>query len=66
MLTPTVDRLFDLGYITFTGEGDILVSREMSGSDLSLLGLSEIKNVGAFSDHQEEYLFYHRERIFRG
>lgn len=66
MLTPTVDRLFDRGYITFTGEGEILVSGEMSSSDLALLGLSEIKNVGAFSDQQEVYLLYHRERIFRG
>ena len=65
MLTPTIDRLFDRGYISFENNGDLLISKELTNTEVSLLGLEAIENVGAFNNKQAHYLDYHRNHIFR-
>ncbi len=66
MLTPTVDHLFDKGFISFEGNGDLLISPVAHETSLLRMGVShEIKkNVGTFSEGQKQYLSWHRDSLF--
>lgn len=63
MLTPTIDKLFDKGFISFTDEGNILYCK-IHPLDLTKLGLDIAKNVGKFNKEQLLYLDYHRKNVF--
>lgn len=65
LLTPSVDHLFDRGYIGFEENGDLIVSPVADGYSLARMGVptNESINVGAFRDSQQEYLAFHRENI---
>lgn len=67
LLSPNADHLFDKGYISFSDDGDILISSEMDTQNLALLGCGSHQRVWgkAFTPKQKEYLAYHRENIFR-
>jgi hypothetical protein len=65
LLSPHVDKLFDRGYISFTNEGELLVSKELDKAVLSFWKIEIPMNVGAFRAEQSKYLDYHREKIFR-
>jgi hypothetical protein len=66
LLTPTMDHLFDRGFISFEDKGTLLVSPVADKSSLLKMGLDpEGKtNVGAFSTGQRRYLDFHRESVF--
>lgn len=66
LLTPTVDHLFDRGFISFEHNGDLLVSPVVHRESLKRMGISpdERRNVGAFSEGQRRYLEYHRDSVF--
>ena len=66
MLTPDVDLLFDRGFMSFENNGDVLLSPVVHVPALTKMGLSSdmLKNVGAFSDGQKQYLNFHRDSIF--
>lgn len=68
MLAPQIDRLFDIGLITFEKNGNVVVSKSLSEESQTALALaSAVDNgVGSFSDGQEHYLRYHRTQIFLG
>jgi putative restriction endonuclease len=68
LLAPHVDRLFDRGFMTFSDEGDVIISDRLPYADLVILGLQEIctKNAGLFFPEQKVYLEYHRRVIFQG
>lgn len=63
MLTPTVDHLFDKGFISFEDNGDLLVSPVAHKPSLKKMKIpvDEIANVGQFSSGQKKYLDWHRE-----
>ena len=65
LLTPTIDHLFDQGFIGFEGNGDVLISPVAHVESLARMGLSATvsQNVGSFSAGQKRYLEYHRESI---
>jgi predicted restriction endonuclease len=67
LLTPTIDHLFDKGFISFEGDGRLIVSPVAHEESLLRMGIrrSEKVNVGAFSDQQRQFLDYHRENVFR-
>jgi hypothetical protein len=65
MLTPTFDRMFDRGLLTFEDNGDIHVSPSVSTSVVYRIALDVNRNVGQFRDDQKKYLEYHREHIYR-
>lgn len=65
MLTPTIDHLFDKGFISFSDDGLLLVSPKLSETDRSRLGIDSQRVVGAFRGRQRVYLAYHRNEIFR-
>ncbi|MCV4265702.1 HNH endonuclease [Pseudomonas capsici] len=66
LLTPHVDLLFDRGLISFSDNGDVLLSSEIKLSDLELLSLDEccMRGVGVFDSRQKKYLEYHRSFVF--
>lgn len=66
MLTPTFDKLFDRGFISFESDGTMLVSPWISPMNQKRLGIFDGKKVKMLpTEGREEYLFYHREFIFK-
>jgi len=67
LLTPTIDHLFDKGFISFEDKGDLIVSPVADRSSLLKMGIRpEGKvSVGVFSEGQCGFLEYHRENVLR-
>jgi putative restriction endonuclease len=67
LLTPSIDHLFDKGFISFENDGRLIVSPVADPQSLRRMGVrtDETVNVGAFSSGQREYLQYHRENVLR-
>jgi len=67
LLTPTIDHLFDKGFISFENNGDLLISPVADIASLVRMGVetNQKTNVGAFSEGQRLYLAYHRENVLR-
>jgi len=66
MFTPTIDKLFDKGFISFTADKRIVLSPFLSNMTYSKLGLTNNRLI----DHlpivgREEYLEYHRNNILK-
>jgi hypothetical protein len=66
LLSPHVDKLFDLGLISFSDEGRILCANAGVTSLMQQWGLDPNKAVGQFTKDQKRYLTYHREHIYQG
>ena len=66
LLTPSIDHLFDRGFITFENSGRLLVSSVAHKESLRSMGVpvDEVRNVGNFSEGQKKYLEFHRENLF--
>ncbi|MFY0566380.1 HNH endonuclease [Archangium lansingense] len=67
LLTPSIDFLFDRGFISFGDNGDLLLSPVASLDALHKMGVDPTKtsNVGPFNSAQQKYLRFHRAEIFR-
>jgi putative restriction endonuclease len=65
LLTPSVDHLFDRGFISFEDDGELLISPVAHASSLQRMGVDTTAriNVGAFAEGQRRFLSYHRESI---
>ncbi len=66
LLTPSIDHLFDRGFISFEGTGEVLVSPRADDLSLRRMGIrvGERINVGSFSRQQKTFLDFHRDKIF--
>ena len=66
LLTPSIDHLFDRGFITFEDDGGLLISPVAHRPSLARLGVEveQGTNVGGFSSGQKHYLDYHRSSVF--
>jgi len=66
LLTPSVDHLFDRGFISFEGCGRLIISPVAHHPSLQRMGITvdEPVNVGSFSIGQRRYLDFHRDAIF--
>ena len=66
-LSPTYDRLFDQGYITFTDEGELICGTLLTKDSWEKLNINplERKKYEIFPVGREEYLEWHRKNIFR-
>jgi hypothetical protein len=66
LLTPSVDHLFDRGFISFENGGRLLVSPVAHQDSLARMGvpIKGVTNVGVFSEDQRRYLEYHRNEVF--
>lgn len=66
LLTPSIDHLFDRGFISFDNNGDLLISPVAHQTSLSRMGVrtTEQINVGPFSEGQKSFLDFHRNYVF--
>ena len=66
LLTPSIDHLFDRGYISFESDGELLVSPVAHADSLKRMGIPTDSGarVGSFSSGQKSYLEFHRESVF--
>jgi hypothetical protein len=66
LLTPSIDHLFDRGFISFENFGHVLISPVAHKPSLERMGVrtEEPVNVGAFSTRQRQFLEWHQEFVF--
>ncbi|TKR53268.1 HNH endonuclease [Allopusillimonas ginsengisoli] len=65
LLTPSMDHLFDRGFIGFDDNGQTIVSPVAHQESLARMGLDpqHPPKVGSFSTGQRKYLAFHRENV---
>jgi hypothetical protein len=66
LLTPSIDHLFDRGFIAFERTGKLLISPVAHTPSLERMGVKteEQVSVGAFAEGQRRYLEWHQEFVF--
>jgi hypothetical protein len=66
LLTPSIDHLFDRGFISFEDNGTLLISPVAYKPALQRMGVStdEVINVGGFTSEQKKNLDFHRNYVF--
>jgi putative restriction endonuclease len=66
LLTPSIDHLFDRGFISFENNGDLLISPVSHKPSLEKMGVevNSKLNVGSFTQGQKSFLDFHRDEIF--
>lgn len=66
-LTPTYDKLFDQGYITFKDNGDLICGTLLSAYTWERLNINPIarNTMRIYPENREEYLEYHRKFVFQ-
>lgn len=66
MFTPTYDKLFDTGFISFTNDKRLIVSPLISRENKDRFSLeNDIQYLGLSINGREDFLGYHRENIFK-
>jgi hypothetical protein len=65
LLTPTIDHLFDRGFISFEDAGRLIISPVAHTESLRRMGIEteHPNNVGVFSQGQRAFLDYHRNSV---
>lgn len=66
LLTPSIDHLFDRGFISFGDDGDVLISPIADCESLAKMGVQSEAPIftGRFNSDQKYFLNYHREQVF--
>lgn len=64
LLAPHVDFLFDRGFISFSDEGDLIVSPAADREVMEALHVVKPTAPRPFNDKQRKYLAYHRQHVF--
>jgi hypothetical protein len=66
LLTPTIDHLFDRGFISFENNGELLISPVAHEDSIRKMGIvtDRVINVGGFVEPQRQFLEFHREKVF--
>ena len=60
-LTPSIDKLFDRGYVSFSDSGELLSSTKIQSDTLSKLGIDPGTTISGLTDSHKYYLQQHRE-----
>ena len=65
LLTPSIDHLFDRGFIGFENNGALIISPVAHRPSLQLMGIDTTKvvNVGVFTSGQKQFLDFHRSAV---
>jgi hypothetical protein len=65
LLTPSIDHLFDRGFIGFEDNGRLIVSPVAHRPSLQRMGIdtTNIVNVGGFTNGQKQFLDFHRNAV---
>ena len=62
LLLPNLDKVFDLGYITFAESGTIQLSKYVD--DYQTLGIQPAMTI-PLSDYHQHYMAHHRNEVFK-
>ncbi len=65
LLSPTLDRAFDNGLISFNDDGLIMLSPQLTKVDLELLHLSPLLRLRWVAPEHLPYLAWHRANLFK-
>lgn len=63
-LTPTFDKLFDSGYISFKDDGGVMITSKLAKQDCQAINLHAGMKID-LPAQSLKYMSYHREHIFR-
>jgi putative restriction endonuclease len=65
LLTPSIDHLFDRGFIGFEDSGELVISPVAHRPSLRRMGIEteQVVNVGAFTEGQRHFLDFHRNSV---
>jgi putative restriction endonuclease len=65
LLTPSVDHLFDRGFIGFENSGELIISPVAHRPSLQKMGIETERrvNVGLFTEGQKHFLDFHRTSV---
>ena len=65
LLTPSIDHLFDRGFIGFEDDGDLIISPVAHQPSLERMGIDTKRtvNVGGFTEGQRRFLDFHRNAV---
>jgi hypothetical protein len=65
LLTPTIDHLFDRGFIGFENNGTLIISPVAHRPSLQRMGIdtAAVVKVGGFTAGQKHFLDYHRSSV---
>jgi hypothetical protein len=65
LLTPSIDHLFDRGFIGFENNGELIISPAAHRPSLQRMGIETEKttNVGAFTQGQKMFLDFHKQSV---
>ena len=65
LLTPSIDHLFDRGFIGFQDNGELIISPVAHRPSLDRMGIDTTGtvNVGGFSSGQKSFLDFHRKMV---
>lgn len=67
LLAPHLDKLFDLGFITFNEDGSIRISSDLYTNEREILQVTnELKLRLQMSQETKQYMAYHNKQVFRG
>lgn len=64
LLNPTLDKLFDRGYISFKDDGSLIISPLLGEQDISLLGITRSMKLYKVEAGCLPYLKFHREAVY--
>jgi len=66
LLTPSIDHLFDRGFISFRDDGRLLVSPVAHKGSLARMGVPVDREfaAGSFAPGQRRFLEFHRDQVF--
>lgn len=65
LLAPHVDHLFDRGLISFTDDGQMILSPRLEKDLIAKWGIPENAYVGPFNHEQSRFLEYHRNHVLQ-
>ena len=65
LLTPSIDHLFDRGFIGFENSGELIISPVAHRPSLQKMGIETERrvHVGAFTEGQRHFLEFHRSSV---
>ena len=66
LLSPTLDTLFDAGYVSFREDGRIMTSIAISSENYGRLAIRSDMRLVRRVPESDVFLNYHREAIFLG
>lgn len=65
LLVATLDAAFDVGLISFTDSGEIIISQRLKSGDCRAAGIDQSLRLKKVSIEHQGRLEYHRERILK-